>query len=211
MTRELLFEAIINVDENLITSYFEIETELRWEHRKKRMWMRLGGAIAACLVLCLCLFPIAQALVPAHQGAPITESYTSLSEAHVALGFDTLYTDVAQLGIKPSSVSISFREHDRKPLQLHWRMSVSGGTLHAYAIFVGSETEDSYIAGFIDQGIERELGGVTVEYCRYPTGKTIYSQARFAYRDVVYVIDLLTTDETVELWSYVEMLFSEIA
>lgn len=211
---------------NIYRSLGEIDPELiaraapdRMPRRKKtKAWIKWASLAAACLVLAVCIVPLWDALFGgSHGDAPVSNSFESLEDVHAVLGYDTLYAGLDLEKAAKSSIAVSFASMDapdgaqanlEKPLQLLIRTTYPNGdatdTVHYYVIFNKDSVEDSYIGGYEEQGLTREVGGVTVHYSMIFDGAT-HGQAKFLYGGDLYVIDVISGGEEHTLDTYIGM------
>ena len=175
--------------------------------RKKPNWMK-WTAIAACFCLIVYVgFMLKIAFTGASATGPIPINYESIAEMNLALGKETLYNDSVIDGVL--TVSISYPDDGKgeadtaSPNQALIR-SISGGVrVHYYIIFNRDRVNDSYIGGYEEQKLRREIGGVTVHYSKIFDG-SYHSQAKFVYGGDLYVIDVTSSEDIHDIQNYIE-------
>ena len=91
-----------------------------------------------------------------------------------------------------------------KPIRATYPNGDAADTVHYYVIFNKDSVEDSYVGGYEEQGLTREVGGVTVHYSMIFDGAT-HGQAKFLYGGDLYVIDVISGGEEHTLDTYIGM------
>ena len=171
---------------------------------------------------------IVPSVLIAFQGAnsadPGVDIYNSLDAVHDALGYDTLYSKLDLDKARTSNISISstvvtpsgvyadgnLQMSVKKPSQLLIQASYSNGELidrvNYYIIFNKNSIEDGYIAGYEEQGLTKEMNGITVHYSLIQDG-AMHGQARFVYDGNLYIIDVHSWGDQYNLDTYLDMVF----
>ena len=147
---------------------------------------------------------------------PISVEYDSIEEAHSAIQYNTLYSNLVPdesgfdniTTIFPSSVGTEGNLLV-KPNQLLIHASYDNGDsidmVDYYVLFNKESVDQSYIGGYVEQGLTKEINGVTVHYCLFESNGRMNGQAKFLYDGNLYVIDVKTNGDTYNLDTYVEM------
>lgn len=147
---------------------------------------------------------------------PISVEYNSIEEAHSAIQYNTLYSNLVPdesgfdniTTIFPSSVGTEGNLLV-KPNQLIIHSSYDNGDsidmVDYYVLFGKTSVDESYIGGYVEQGLTKEIKGVTVHYCLFESNGRMNGQAKFLYDGNLYVIDVKTNGDTYNLDTYVEM------
>lgn len=169
-------------------------------------------ALAACLILAVLSLPmIINIFVPSHTSAPVTVRYSSFAELADALPYIDLYKALESENAITDRISISY-ESDKegnadteKPIQLLIRQTYEydgyADKVDFYIIFGKNDVSESYVAGYEEQGLTKEINGVTVHYSMIDDGGK-HSQAKFILDGNLYVIDVLSGGESHELYKY---------
>ena len=222
MTQEKLIDAITDLDSDILNRYFDIKADLAAKKKpKKRAWVKWASLAAACFALVICAVPIMNLIFGgSHSDAPISNNYNSLEEVHNALGFDTLYSKLELDESNTKSITISYSSINgdsglqanlEKPLQLKIRATYSNGettdSVDYYIIFNRDSVDDSYIGGYEEQGLTKEINGITVHYSLIQDG-AMHGQAKFVYEGNLYVIDVNSWGDEYNLDTYVDMVLN---
>lgn len=207
----LIAEAVGHLDADLLEEHIDKKrnTEETMEAKKKRnpgRWI----ALAACIALVVCAIPVARFIMKGgNDKGPVTIEYESLAEAQAQLGIETLYTKMDEEIIGRTTVSyedIGDRQANYdKPAQLVlYGSGTDGVTGHYYALFGITDVKKSKIGGYEEQGLTKEVNGVTVYYSEIFDGAN-HTQAKFVWEGNLYVIDLVSK-EKIELNPILETL-----
>ena len=225
MTPERLANAITELDSDILDRYFIMKKSLE-KKAKKRAWIKWAPLAAACLALVVFIVPsVFIAFQGAHSGDPSVDIYNSLDEVHDALGYDTLYSNLDLDQTRTCNISISnavvtpsgvYADGDlqmsiKKPSQLLIQASYSNGELidrvNYYIIFNKNSIDDGYIGGYEEQGLTKEINGITVHYSLIEDG-ALHGQARFLYNGNLYIIDVHSWGDQYNLDAYLDMVFN---
>ncbi len=177
--------------------------------RKKPNW-RKWTAIAACF--CLLAFIAVGYYNVVLRGAsapgPVSIQYESIAEMNEALGRETLYSDD---NIENAfNISVSYTDDGTgnadisRPNQALIRASDGDVTVHYYIIFNRDSVDKSYVGGYREQNLRREINGITVHYSEIFDGSYYDSQAKFVYGGDLYVIDFISKEDTHDILDYIE-------
>ena len=233
MTRETLTDAITELDSDILDRYFTMKNALTENKKpKKYAWLKWASLSAACLFLVFYVIPIMKvAFTGAQSEDPNHKTFASIEEMHDALGYDTLYANLDLDGSIDSDFSISYTfvrydddQYDnrvptqldsnlppKKPSQLLIRASYPNGDLidyvDYYIIFDKDSVDDSYIGGYEEQGLTKEIDGITVHYSLIQDG-AMHGQAKFIYEENLYVIDVCSWGDEYHLDTYVDMVLN---
>ena len=210
MTGEKLTNAITELDSDILDRYFIMKKSLE-KKAKKRAWIKWA--------------PLAAAFQGAHSGDPSVDIYNSLDAVHDSLGYDTLYSNLDLDKTRTCNISISstivtpsgvqadgdLQMSIKKPSQLLIQASYSNGELidrvNYYIIFNKNSIDDGYIGGYEEQGLTKEINGVTVHYSLIQDG-AMHGQARFVYGGNLYIIDVHSWGDQYNLDAYLDMVFN---
>ena len=225
MTGEKLSNAITELDSDILDRYFTMKSSLE-KKAKRRVWIKWTPLVAACLALVVFIAPsVFIAFQGAHSADPGVDIYNSLDAVHDALGYDTLYsnldldeTSTCNISISSTVVTPSGEEafgdsqtSIKKPSQLLIQASYANGELidrvNYYIIFNKDSIDDSYIGGYEEQGLTKEINGITVHYSLTQDG-AMHSQAKFIYEGNLYIIDVHSWGDEYNLDTYIDMVFS---
>ena len=225
MTGEKLSNAITELDSDILDRYFKMKSSLE-KKAKRRAWIKWTPLVAACLALVVFIAPsVFIAFQGAHSGDPSVDIYNSLDEVHDALGYDTLYSNLDLDQTRTCNISISnavvtpsgvYADGDlqmsiKKPSQLLIQASYSNGELidrvNYYIIFNKNSIDDGYIGGYEEQGLTKEINGITVHYSLIEDG-AMHGQARFLYNGNLYIIDVHSWGDQYNLDTYLDMVFN---
>lgn len=222
MTQEKLIDAITDLDSDILERYFAMKADLAAKKKpKKRAWVKWASLAAACFALVICAMPIMNLIFGgSHEGAPVSNTYNSIEEVHTALGYDTLYSklDLNESNTKHISISYDSINGDsglqanlEKPLQLKIRATYPNGettdSVDYYIIFNRDSVDDSYIGGYEEQGLTKEINGITVHYSLIQDG-AMHGQAKFLYEGNLYVIDVNSRGNEYNLDTYIDMVLN---
>ena len=215
MTSMNIYRSLGGIDPELIA---RAAPDGATRRKKNKAWIKWASLAAACLALAVCVVPLWDALFGgSHGNAPVSTTFESPEAVHKVLGYDTLYAGLDLEIATKSSISVSFASYDapdgaqadlEEPLQMLIRATYQNGdttdTVHYYVIFNKDSVEDSYIGGYEEQGLTREIGGVTVHYSMILDGAT-HGQAKFLYGGDLYVIDVISGGDDHTLDTYIGM------
>lgn len=218
MTNANLLQAIGRIDPKLIA---DAAPDVPQKKTGNKTLIKWAFAVAACFALVMCAMPIINLVFDgSHSGAPVSIDYNSLDEAHDALGYETLYSKLNFDEANTNNISISYAsiESDgieqadlEKPLQLKISTSYPNGEttdrVDYYIIFNKNSVDDSYIAGYEEQGLTKEIGGITVHYSLIQDG-AMHGQAKFLYEGNLYVIDVNSRGNAYNLDTYIDMVLN---
>ena len=206
MTEKDILRAMGGIDAALIT-------EAAPERRLRRMTWQKWATLAACF--CLIAFIAVGyynvVLRGANATGPVIFDYATFAEMNAAIGKETLYNDENTAFAQSEIVSISiscFEDENgevdlREPNQL--KATVSDGSIRVsyYILFGRDNVKKSYIGGYEEQKLRREIGGVTVHYSEIYDG-FYHSQAKFVYGGDLYVIDVTSNEDIHDIHDYIE-------
>lgn len=204
MNNYLVMDAISYLGADMLTRHLKIKERLRNKSKRNINVLR-WSAVAVCITLFLCVLPVVLFIFhPSHGGTPISINYANVSEAHKQLGYETLYSKLDFSVATTKSVSVSYQEDGEgnpvysEPLQLLLRQTYNNGnsivTANLYVLFNKKDVNDSYIGGYEEQGLSKEINGVKVYYSNIFDGAN-HTQAKFIHEDKLYVIDLVSSEE----------------
>lgn len=200
-------------------------------------WTKWASLAAACLVLLILAIPKEKPLsnIPGNT-APLSRSYASIEEAHKALGKSTLYSKITLDTLNPSDISIVYdfvtgdaaidnnievdalggvigydQLNPQKPRQLAIHTAYDNGKtidmVDFYILFNRKSVDDSRIGGYVEQGLTKEIGGVTVHYSLIEDG-AMHGHAKFLYEGNLYVIDVKSSGDVFTLDAYLNMVLN---
>ena len=222
MTQEKIIDAITELDSDILDRYFFMKQALREKKKpKKRAWLKWASLAAACFALVICAIPIMNLILGGSNGdAPVSNTYNSIEEVHNVLGYDTLYSklDLDESNTKRILISYDSINGDNglaanleKPLQLQIRATYPNGettdSVDYYIIFNRDSVDDSYIGGYEEQGLTKEINGITVHYSLIQDG-VMHGQAKFLYEGNLYVIDVNSWGNEYNLDTYIDMVLN---
>ncbi len=146
---------------------------------------------------------------------PISIEYGSIEEAHDAIKYNTLCSNIVldESGfsdittIFPSSVGTEGLLINPQELLIH--ASYDRGSfvdmVDYYVLFNKESVDESYVGGYVEQGLTREINGVTVHYCLFESNGRMQGQAKFLYDGNLYVIDVKSSGTEHTLDTYIDM------
>ena len=202
MTEKDILRAMGGIDTALIT-------EAAPERRLRRMTWQKWATLAACFCLIVYVgFMMKIAFTGASAPGPVSIQYESIAEMNEALGRETLYSDN---NIENAfNISVSYTDDGTgnadlsHPNQALIRASDGDVTVFYYVIFNRDSVDKSYVGGYEEQNLRREIGGVTVHYSKTFDGKYYENQAKFVYGGDLYVIDFISQEDTHDIMNYIE-------
>ena len=216
MTNKNIYMSLGGLDPELIMKAAPAE-----KVQKKNAWIKWTSLAAACFALVICAMPIMNLIFGGSHGeAPVSNTYDSIEEVHSALGYDTLYSKLELVESNIKNISISYdsvngdsglQENLENPLQLKIRATYPNGettdSVDYYIIFNRDSVDDSYIAGYEEQGLTKEINGITVHYSLIQDG-AMHGQAKFLYDGNLYVIDVNSWGNQYNLDTYIDMVLN---
>ncbi len=215
-TNLLLMDAISNVDDDVLAKYFKIQGGLKMKKaaKTKSHWLKWGTAVAACFLVFIIAIPVIMNFTEHNTPAPATKNYENMAQVRDDLGYDTL---LAKLELDESATIIVSYTSDEEgnpkfdaPLQMKLKQTYhknpGADNVHYYVLFGKDDVNDSYIGGYEEQGLTKEINGVTVHYSEIFDGSN-HTQAKFVYEGNLYVVDITTSDDKIyDLDYYLKLL-----
>lgn len=147
---------------------------------------------------------------------PPTVEYGSIEEAHNALKYNTLYSNlildesqqvdinVLFSGAMPDT-EISFANPKELVIHSSYDYGEFIDMVDYYVLFNKESVDDSYIGGYVEQGLTKEINGVTVHYCLFESNGRMHGQAKFLHDGNLYVIDVKSSGTEHTLDTYLNM------
>lgn len=146
---------------------------------------------------------------------PISVEYGSIEEAHNAIKYNTLYSNIVLDESGFSSINTIFPSSSGteglliNPQELLIHASYDRGSftdmVDYYVLFNKESVDESYVGGYVEQGLTREINGVTVHYCLFESNGRMQGQAKFLYDGNLYVIDVKSSGTEHTLDTYIDM------
>ena len=200
MTEKDILRAMGGIDSALI-----LDAE---KPRKKTNWLKWASIAAGFCLIVYLGFMMKIAFTGANAPGPVSIQYDSIAEMNEALGRETLYSDD---NIENAfNISVSYTDDGTgnadlsHPNQALIRASDGDVTVFYYVIFNRDSVDKSYVGGYREQNLRREIGGVTVHYSKTFDGKYYENQAKFVYGGDLYVIDFISQEDTHDIMDYIE-------
>ena len=200
MTEKDILRAMGGIDSALI---LDAEKPL-----KKTNWLKWASIAAGFCLIVYLGFMMKIAFTGANAPGPVSIQYDSIAEMNEALGRETLYSDD---NIENAfNISVSYTDDGTgnadlsHPNQALIRASDGDVTVFYYVIFNRDSVDKSYVGGYREQDLRREIGGVTVHYSKTFDGKYYENQAKFVYGGDLYVIDFISKEDTHDIMDYIE-------
>lgn len=203
MTEKDILRAMSGIDAALI-----LDAE---KPRKKTGWLKWAEVAAGFCLIVYLGFMMKIAFTGANAPGPTNFYYNSFAEMNAAIGKDTLYNDVNTALAESETVSISISCYEdengnvdvRDPDQLKATLSGGGIRVSYYVLFGRDNVKKSYIAGYEEQKLRREINGITVHYSEIYDG-SYHSQAKFVYEGDLYIIDVTSKEDIHDIQDYIE-------
>ncbi len=224
MTQEIWLDAFTRMDSALLDEALCERAKLlpRVKRRIKPLTVKRAGALAACLAVVLAAGLYARTLFTgSREPAPHSEYFSSVSAVEAALGENLPLESLESSMRRDRDIHVTFPtdedgSHGTRPLQLkaRYQATESGGApdgsdastyVDLYILFDKDSVSDSYIGGFVEQGLSKEYGNITVVYSLIEDGMK-HGQAKFLYEGDLYVLDVNSTGDTHRLMTYLDML-----
>ena len=200
MTEKDILRAMGGIDSALI-----LDAE---KPRRKTNWLKWASIAAGFCLIVYLGFMMKIAFTGANAPGPVSIQYDSIAEMNEALGRETLYSDD---NIENAfNISVSYTDDGTgnadlsHPNQALIRASDGDVTVFYYVIFNRDSVDKSYVGGYREQNLRREIGGVTVHYSKTFDGKYYENQAKFVYGGDLYVIDFISQEDTHDIMDYIE-------
>ncbi|MBQ8258932.1 MAG: hypothetical protein IJY97_05145 [Clostridia bacterium] len=208
MTEKDILRAMSGIDAALI-----LDAE---KSRKKTGWLKWAGVAAGFCLIVYLGFMMKIAFTGANAPGPTNFYYDSFAEMNAAIGKDTLYNDANTAFAESETVSISISCYEdengnvdvRDPNQLKATLSGGGIRVSYYILFGKDNVKKSYIGGYEEQRLRREINGITVHYSKIYDG-SYHSQAKFIYDGDLYVIDVTSKEDIHDIQNYIERILKE--
>ena len=204
MTEKDILRAMGGIDASLILDAEKARKKIDW-----KKWTAIAACF--CLVAFLAVGYYNVVLRGANAPGPINIYYDSFAEMNAAIGKDTLYNDENTAFAESEMISISiscFEDENgqvdvREPNQLKATLSGGGVRVSYYVLFDRDSVKKSYIGGYEEQDLRREINGITVHYSKVFDG-SYHSQAKFVYGGDLYVIDVTAQEDICDIEDYIE-------
>ena len=208
MTEKDILRAMSGIDATLILDAERIP--------KKSNWLKWAGIAAGFFLIVYLGFMMKIAFTGASAPGPTNFYYDSFAEMNAAIGKDTLYNDVNTAFAESEIVSISISCYEdengnidiRDPNQLKATLTEGGVRVSYYILFGKDNVKKSYIAGYEEQRLRREINGITVHYSKIFDG-SYHSQAKFVYDSDLYVIDVTSKEDIHDIQDYIDQILKE--
>ena len=208
MTEKDILRAMSGIDAALI-----LDAE---KPRKKTGWLKWAGVAAGFCLIVYLGFMMKIAFTGANAPGPASFYYDSFAEMNAAIGKDTLYNDANTAFAESETVSISISCYEdengnvdvRDPSQLKATLSGGGIRVSYYILFGKDNVKKSYIGGYEEQKLRREINGITVHYSKIYDG-SYHSQAKFIYDGDLYVIDVTSKEDIHDINDYIDRILKE--
>lgn len=204
MTEKDILRAIGGIDPSLI---------LDAEKTPKKISLKKWIATAACFLL-IAFVAVGYYNVVfrgANAGDPGPQNYkfSTLAEMNAAIGKETLCNDNNVICDDDTVIRVSCFEDEsgiidlHKPSQLNIITYDGDIRIEYYIIFGRDDVSKSYIGGYEEQNLRREINGVIVHYSKIFDG-FYHSQAKFIYGGDLYVIDVTSKEDIHDIQDYIE-------
>ena len=208
MTEKDILRAMSGIDAALI-----LDAE---KSRKNGNWLKWAGVAAGFCLIVYLGFMMKIAFTGASAPGPTNFYYDSFAEMNAAIGKDTLYNDANTAFAESETVSISISCYEdengnvdvRDPNQLKATLSGGGIRVSYYVLFGKDNVKKSYIGGYEEQKLRREINGITVHYSKIYDG-SYHSQAKFIYNGDLYVIDVTSKEDIHDIQDYIDSILKE--
>ena len=192
MTEKDLLRAIGGIDAALILDAERTPQKINW-----KKWTAIAACF--CLVAFLAVGYYNVVLRGANAPGPEYAEYVNLTEMNGSIGIETLYNDINIQGI--GNILVTFYEDE--PSQALIRAKDGDVTVHYYVIFNRDNVKKSYVGGYEEQNLRREINGITVHYSKIFDG-SYHSQAKFVWGGDLYVIDVTSQEDIHDIGDYIE-------
>ncbi len=208
MTEKDILRAMSGIDSALI-----LDAE---KPRKKINWLKWASIAAGFCLIVYLGFMMKIAFTGANAPGPTNFYYNSFAEMNAAIGKDTLYNDNNTAFAESETVSISISCYEdengnidvRDPNQLKATLSGGGVRVSYYILFGRDNVKKSYIGGYEEQKLRREIEDITVHYSKIFDG-SYHSQAKFIYDGDLYVIDVTSKEDIHDIQDYIDRILKE--
>lgn len=208
MTEKDILRAMSGIDATLILDAERIP--------KKSNWLKWAGVAAGFFLIVYLGFMMKIAFTGASAPGPTNFYYDSFAEMNAAIGKDTLYNDVNTAFAESEIVSISISCYEDEngnvdvldPNQLKATLSSGGIKVSYYILFGQDNVKKSFIGGYEEQRLRREINGITVHYSKIYDG-SYHSQAKFVYDGDLYVIDVTSKEDIHDIQEYLDRILKE--
>ena len=208
MTEKDILRAMSGIDATLI-----LDAE---KPRKNNNWLKWAGVAAGFCLIVYLGFMMKIAFTGANAPGPTNFYYDSFAEMNAAIGKDTLYNDANTAFAESETVSISISCYEdengnvdvRDSNQLKATLSGGGIKVSYYILFGKDNVKKSYIGGYEEQKLRREINGITVHYSKIYDG-SYHSQAKFIYDGDLYVIDVTSKEDIHDINDYIDRILKE--
>ena len=204
MTEKDILRAIGGIDSALILAAEKAPKKISW-----KKWI----ATAACFLL-IAFVAVGYynvVLRGANSGDPGPQNYkfSTLAEMNAAIGKETLCNDNTVICDDDTVIRVSCFEDEsdiidlHKPSQLNVIAYDGDIRIEYYIIFGRDDVSKSYVGGYEEQNLRREINGITVHYSKIFDGFH-HSQAKFIYGGDLYVIDVTSKEDIHDIQDYIE-------
>ncbi len=178
---------------------------------KKTNWLKWASIAAGFCLIVYLGFMMKIAFTGANAPGPTNYNYDSLAEMNASIGKDTLYNDQTILhgDSALARILVSYYEDENGNIDLHdpnqLNVTVNDGSVRVnyYILFGRDNVKKSYIGGYEEQKLRREINGITVHYSKIFDG-FCHSQAKFIYEGDLYVIDVTSKEDIHDIQDYID-------
>ena len=233
MTQDVLLHALDSLEGDWLEEALCRRAELlpRAARRIKPLTVRRLGTLAACLAVILTVgLYVKTAVTPSHEPAPLMKYFATVEAVEGALGKELLLRPLEESLLREQDIHVSYAifedyhnddgHEDNTPLMLNARYfciedfdpqasAQEYSHVELYILFDKNNVNDSYIAGYEEQGLSKQYGEITVVYSLIEDGM-MHGQAKFLYEGNLYVLDVNSTGQTHRLMTYLELLLGEV-
>lgn len=230
MTQDVLLDAITSLEGDWLDEALCQRARLlpRAARRIKPLTAKRLGTLAACLAVVLAVgLYVRTTFTTANEPAPHTEYFASAEAAEAALGGELLLRPLEDSLLRGRDILVTYSTHTQNgatygetPLMLEARYVVleefdpqesaqESSHVDLYILFGADSVEDSYIGGYVEQGLSKRYGEITVVYSLIEDGM-MHGQAKFLYKGNLYVLDVNSNGNTHRLMTYLDLLLGEV-
>lgn len=204
MTEKDILRAIGGIDPSLILAAEKVQKKISW-----KKWIATAACFLLIAFVAVGYYNVVFRGANAGDPGPHNYKFSTLAEMNAAIGKETLCNDNTVICDDGTVIRVSCFEDEsgiidlHKPSQLNVIAYDGDIRIEYYIIFGRDDVNQSYVGGYEEQNLRRELNGITVHYSKIFDGFH-HSQAKFIYGGDLYVVDVTSKEDIHDIQDYIE-------
>jgi hypothetical protein len=204
MTEKDILRAIGGIDPSLILAAERVQKKISW-----KKWIATAACFLLIAFVAVGYYNVVFRGANAGDPGPQNYKFSTLAEMNAAIGKETLCNDNTVICDDDTVIQVSCFEDEsgiidlHKPSQLNVIAYDGDIRIEYYIIFGRDDVSQSYVGGYEEQNLRREINGITVHYSKIYDGFH-HSQAKFIYDGDLYVIDVTSKEDIHDIQDYID-------